>query len=272
MYLYQDGEWVERDKYDGLLRGEAIFETVRTWNGNIFALTMHYERLMESAHEVSISLPFNVDELRGILKEGIGKVPKSRNEEIRFRIILTLDANPSVYIWAEPFSIPDYIHEEGVKVGISRYRRMPVESCPPKVKFLSRPDIILARKHKGDNYDVIMLNIHGCVAEGTFSNVFLVKSGALITPDVDSGILPGITRKIVMDFARELEIPVFERKVEVRELFQCDEMFLTHTSAGIVPVRRLETRTLIEDSVGGITKILMDVMRKEIFSKDEYWE
>ena len=128
-------------------------------------------------------------------------------------------------------------------------------SMPPDLKSLGRPDIYLARLTKGDTYDVIMLGTKGQVCEGTFSNVFLIFKNKIVTPSLDSGILDGITRMHVLNFLREKGFNVEERIVEPYELFYADELFLTHTSRGIVPVdeigkRKLETELGKELSTG----------------------
>ncbi|MDI3515940.1 MAG: branched-chain amino acid aminotransferase [Thermotogota bacterium] len=278
--FYMDGRWVEANKAcvpatdRGFLFGEAVFETMRTWNGKPFALSLHLERLKNSARAIGLDLPLSIPELRKILESFLENVGGDVSRiNYRFRIILTTGdgKKPALYVHAEPFSMPSWIYEEGVRVGISKFRRIPVESCPPAIKFLSRPDILLSRFSKDDFYDLIMLNTHGNVVEGTFSNVFFVIDGRLVTPGIESGILPGITRMVVLNMAKRLELPVEERPVELWEVYSASEMFLTHTSGGIVPVKRFLDKLYISTSVNGLTRLLMDNLGDEISSNDMYW-
>jgi len=277
--FYLNGKWVDASEASipavdrGFLFGEGIFETVRTWNGEPFALCLHLERLKGSAAAIGVNVDLDTTHLREIMEEFLRRVERrDAKMEFRFRIILTTGdgQKPALYIYAEPLHVPSWIYEEGVRVGLSKFRRTPRESCPPDVKFLSRPDILLSRFSKNDYYEMIILNMLGQITEGTFSNVFFVIGEKLITPDVESGVLPGITRMVVLNTAKRLELSVEERPVELWEALEASEMFLTHTSGGIVPVKRF-LRLYIDTTVNGLTKLLMDNLREEISSNDIYW-
>jgi branched-chain amino acid aminotransferase len=118
---------------------------------------------------------------------------------------------------------------------------------------------------------MIILNEKGNVCEGSFSNVFLVKDGRVITPDIGSGVLPGITRDNLIGLCRSIEINVVERPVAAWEMFSADELFLTHTSVGIVPIRKLEEKILIEDFTDGMTRLLLDNFEGYIMTEDSNW-
>ncbi|HEY8542835.1 MAG TPA: aminotransferase class IV, partial [Pseudothermotoga sp.] len=130
--------------------------------------------------------------------------------------------------------------EGKVKVKLSKVRKIDNCATPADLKVVGRTDILLAKSMKGDAYDVLMLGSRGQLCEGTFTNVFIVKDNHVVTPDLDSGILPGITRKNVIGLCKSLGIVVEERWVEPSELYGADEVFLTHTSRGIVPVDELD--------------------------------
>jgi branched-chain amino acid aminotransferase len=152
--------------------------------------------------------------------------------------------------------------KEGVKIKISRIRKIPPESIDPRIKAIGQIDKILARLELSeDEYEAIMLSYNGYLAEGTMSNIFIVSNDRLITPSFETGILSGITRDVVIEIARKKSIEVEERFVELSELFNADEVFLTHTSAEIVPVRYVEK---IEKKIGPITSILKAEFREYI--------
>jgi len=107
-------------------------------------------------------------------------------------------------------------------------------------------------------YDFIMLNREGYVAEGTFSNVFLVKKGVLFTPSMETGILSGITREVVIEISQNCKIKCEQMLVQEKELFEADELFLTHTSGGIVPIRALGH---LEYPIGEVTLHLISALQ-----------
>jgi len=278
--FYLNGKWVDASEARipavdrGFLFGEGVFETVRTWNGEPFALRLHLERLKDSAAAMGVNVDLDAAHLREIVEEFLKRVERRDGKmEFRFRIILTTGdgQKPALYIYAEPLLVPSWIYEEGVRVGLSKFRRIPRDSCPPSVKFRSRPDVLLSRFSKNDYYEMVILNMFGRITEGTFSNVFFVIGEKLITPDVESGVLPGITRMVVLNTAKRLELSVEERPVELWEAFEASEMFLTHTSGGIVPVKRFLEKLYVDTTVNGLTKLLMDNLGEEISSSDIYW-
>jgi branched-chain amino acid aminotransferase len=126
------------------------------------------------------------------------------------------------------------------------------------IKTTAALDVFLSRIKKPNYlYDFIMLNREGYAAEGTFSNVFLVKDGVLITPSMATGILSGITREVVIEISQNCKIKCEQRLVQEKELFEADELFLTHTSGGIVPIRALGHK---DYQIGEITSRLMSAL------------
>ncbi len=242
--LIFDGSWREGDisfspdEY-------VVYETVRTYDGVPFKLEEHLRRLERSADLLKLEVP------RRKIIEAFDTFPY--DGEHRFRIYLS---SRGVFVSAE--EIPP--HPKSVEIVVSRWRKPPKSSVPPFLKILNQPSTILAKLEKGDRYEALMLSSEGLLAEGTFSNVFLVKDGRVVTPSIETGILDGITRSIVVSLAKDLGMEVEERFVEVKEIFESDEIFLTHTSFEIVPVERVENKAF--RTPGEITKKLMENFRR----------
>jgi len=241
---YLNQKWVKNDECmisvsdEGFLSGTSVYESLRTYSGNIFHFSDHYKRLRHSADAFMIETPFNESELLELIIEGI---KMNSIEEAYIRIQLSLSGTVFLSFSNMP-EIDKNIYKDGIKIGISDIRRNPVIYLGKVVKTTASSDVFMARCRfsKKDFYEKIMLNSQGFLAEGTFSNIFIIKNGEIITPSLDTGILDGITRRTVIKHAEAVkEFKVHERKMEVYELFESDEVFLTHTSAGIVPVREI---------------------------------
>lgn len=224
-----------------LTHGIAVYETIRTYGGRPFAVVEHYKRLQKSLSYLKIDPP-EFSEFEELILDSIShSLSGTAFVDQRIRIIYAYDGKLVSYVSLENIDEADVDY---VKVDITHVRRADPSSIPPDLKSLGRPDIYLARLTKGDNYDVIMLGSKGQVCEGTFSNLFLIRDGKIVTPSIESGILDGITRMYAIKFFKEIGWQVEERFVELKELYESDEAFLTHTSRGIVPIH----------SVGNIPK------------------
>ncbi len=279
MQNYIAGRWYDEDDslisalIPGVLNGESVYEVVRTYNGLPFAFRKHFDRLKRSAALMSMEVPFTCKELNSIILEGIDKNRPSPSGDLRIRIVLFGNGEnvlPAV-IYALLPSVSKDIYELGVKIAISPYTKPSGAIVDPRLKIPGASWNIRTRKNLGDNYDMIILNEKGNVCEGSFSNVFLVKDGRVITPDIGSGVLPGITRDNLIGLCRSIEINVVERPVAAWEMFSADELFLTHTSVGIVPIRKLEEKILIEDFTDGMTRLLLDNFEGYIMTEDSNW-
>lgn len=240
-----------------LTHGIAVYETIRTYNRKPFAVLEHYKRLKKSLSYLKIDPP-EFSEFEELILNSISDNSSSTAfVDQRIRIIYAYDGRLVNYVSLENI---DETEVEYVKIDITHVRRADPSSIPPDLKSLGRPDIYLARLTKGDNYDVIMLGSKGQVCEGTFSNLFLIKDGRIVTPSIESGILDGITRMYAIKFFKEIGWQVEERFVELKELYESDEVFLTHTSRGIVPINR----------IGKIEKKSTDLSRKFSARFEEY--
>ena len=275
MKVYINDQWfdgnVQISATDrGFMYGEGVYESLRTYTKKVFAPYQHYVRFKRSAEIMHLPFHLNFERFRDILYDGIDDI----EQDCTIRVMLTAGdgkkTNFLVYILE--LQAPDEdLYTYGVNIGISRFRKIPRVSIPPTLKTNSQAHLRLARYEKAEFYEVIFLNHEGFVAEGSISNIFLVENGIVVTPSLETGILDGITRNVVIELAKSLGIVVEERRIDVDELFNCSEIFLTRTSAEIIPVRRIENRVLFESEPGGLTSLLMENFRPHIFSDQSLW-
>ncbi len=215
--------------FEAFNNGIAIYETIRFFNDKPVAISEHYTRLCKSFKYIRCEPP-SFEEFEKTVYEN----------KTSGRLKIVYIRADKVYSYVSIESTESFFVDT-VKIDFTPVRRAEKESIPPDLKILNRPDIYLARLTKKDNYDVVMLGSKGQVCEGTFSNIFLVYKDKIVTPSLESGILDGITRMQVISFLKEIGHKVEERFVEPQELFLAEEVFLTHTSRGIVPVDYIST-------------------------------
>jgi len=256
----------------GFLYGGVAYETLRTYDMKLFAPKYHHERLLNTLSYLGLELPLDYSTFRRILEEGVQKLGK----EASIRVVVVPRGRFGAFEYAPDHGeLIVYVRElkleplSYVKVKVSSVRKIDPLSTPADLKVAGRTDILLAKRSKGDAYDVIMIGSRGQVCEGTFTNVFLVKKDRLITPSVESGILPGITRLNTLRLCRTLGMTVEERWVELAELYSADELFLTHTSRGIVPVNEIDGSRRYETRIG---QFLSSRFEEFIKTVEENWE
>jgi len=260
--IYMNDKWINRDDArvsvfnPGFASAESVYETLRTYDGKIFKFFRHYERLINSATAMRFSVHKSNAELEDIIYEGM---ERNGIKEAYIRIQITSLPDTIVSVKALPERKHE-IYEKGVPIGISPIKRNAYMYNGTAIKTTAALDVFISRLNKPpEYYDWLMMNTTGKIAEGSFSNVFLVNSGILMTPSLETGILSGITREVAIELAEKETFPVFEKTITSDELNTADEIFLTHTSRGIVPVSRLEKKEL---PVGPVTKTLMDALNR----------
>ena len=258
----------------GFLYGDGVFETMRSYAGIVFKLDAHMSRLFKSLKALGIRPPYSKKYLEAViakllkvnnLKSAYIRLAVTRGEG-RFGISYKDKFSPNVVIVAKEFEgYPDWMIRQGLRTKAAGIR---VNEYSPlsRIKSLNFLNYILARyEAKHDRFDeAILLNTKGYVAEGATSNIFLVKRKALITPSLETGVLPGVTRKVIIDIAKALKIKVKEKLVSRRELLNADELFLTNSLAEVLPVVSIDSKRIGRGSPGSVTKLLHISYQKRV--------
>jgi branched-chain amino acid aminotransferase len=281
MLVYLNGHFVAREKaqisvFDhGFLYGDGIYETMRAYGGKLFLLKKHLTRLKHSANSISLKLPLPMAKIAEALNESV-RINKLQEASVRLHIsrgpgALGLDpalcAVPTMVIVAKPFrEYPAACYEQGVSVSIVTTRRNHPLALPPSIKGTNFLNNILAKIEavKARAYEGIMLNWQGYVAEGTISNIFMVRKGVLYTPHEKTGILKGVTRDLVLRLARNKKIPVKEAMLRPRDLLTSNECFITNTTMEIMPVSTIDKKTIGNGRPGLVTAALREAYRREV--------
>jgi branched-chain amino acid aminotransferase len=281
--IYLNGQLVSRfeaklSPFDhGFLYGYGLFETMRAYNGYIFRLDSHLTRLRCSAESIGLTHSIlTTDEGKQSLKAACMATMEAnglRNARIRLTVSagegdMTPDPgtclNPTILITAQHLApLPPEKYETGFKTSISFLRRNS-QSPLSRLKSTCYIENILARTAaRAAGYDeAILLNEQGYLAEGSTTNIFLVSNGELITPCFESGVLPGITRDAVLEIARTSNIKATERWVELNELIEAQEAFVTNSILELVPLVSVEGRPIGTGKPGQLTGDLLFAYRK----------
>lgn len=251
----------------GLLYGDGVFEGIRAYNGRVFMLDAHIERLFRSAKAIDLDIPMSRAGLaRAVVRTC--KANKTRNGYVRLvvtRGVGTLGLNPyvcktpQVIIIASGIQLyPKKLYEQGLAIVTVGTMRNQPEAINPRIKSLNYLNNVLAKIEalNAGVMECIMLNPHGYVAEASGDNVFAVRGDTLITPPCWCGALEGITRAVVMDLAPELGYRVKEDVLTRYDLYTADEVFLTGTAAEIIGVAEIDRRTIGAGKMGPVTKVL----------------
>ncbi|HUT75553.1 MAG TPA: branched-chain-amino-acid transaminase [Armatimonadota bacterium] len=254
----------------GLLYGDGVFEGIRAYNGRVFRLEQHLERLYDSAKALLLEIPLSADEMREAVLESLRRNDLSdgylRLVVTRGRGDLGLDPRKcrdgaTVIIIADSIELyPREFYERGLEVLTVVTRRNLPEAINPAIKSLNYLNNVLAKIEvcQAGLLEGIMLNHEGYVAEATGDNIFLYADGRLVTPPLSVGILNGITRAAVIELAANLGIPVSEERFTRYVVYTADECFLTGTAAEIIPVVTVDGRKIGEGVPGAVTRKLME--------------
>jgi branched-chain amino acid aminotransferase len=277
--IYIDGKFLpEADAkisvFDhGLLYGDGIFEGIRFYNGRVFRLEEHLERLWDSARSICLEIPIDRGEMTEALLETIRK--NGLNEGY-IRLVVTrgvgnLGLNPvqckrpSVIIIAATIALyPKEVYENGLTVVTCATRRTSPAALNPAVKSLNYLNNVMARieANLAGADEALMLNEAGNVAECTADNVFIMKRGQIFTPPIAAGALRGITRSVVFELAAELGLKITETDITRHDVFIADECFLTGTAAELIPVIKADGRVIGSGKPGPITVKMIGQFRE----------
>jgi len=258
----------------GLLYGDGIFEGIRAYNGRVFKLDRHLDRLYASARAIDLEIPHSREEMTRLILEACRR---NRIRDGYIRPIITrgvgdlgidprkCKAGPTIVVIAQP-QIALYAgdaYDRGLKVVTSSYRRVPPQSLSPSIKSLNYLNNIMARI-EANQYgadEAIMLDNQGYVSEASADNFFIVRNSTIVTPWTSTN-LPGVTRETVMELAPTLGLQAMERPFTLYDVWAADEAFITGTAAEIGPVVEVDGRLIGNGKPGKVTKKLMKAFRE----------
>ncbi|MDT8859481.1 branched-chain-amino-acid transaminase [Alkalihalobacillus sp. MEB130] len=285
-WIYLNGDFVEKHEakisvYDhGFLYGDGVFEGIRVYEGNVFRLQEHLDRLYNSAKSIMLAIPHSKEEMKSLVVKTLQKNQLS-NAYIRLVISrgvgnLGLDpsscATPQVIIIAEELALfPKELYESGLEIVTVATRRNRPDVLSPKVKSLNYLNNILVKIEASlaGVSEALMLNDQGYVAEGSADNVFIVKGKELYTPPGYVGALEGITRNAIIEFAQDLGYTVKEEPFTRHDVYVADEVFLTGTAAEVIAVVKVDGRIIGEGKPGKETNALLKAFRERVVVEGE---
>jgi len=283
LQVFIDGKWYPKSEakisiFDhGLLYGDGVFEGIRAYNGLVFKLDEHLNRLWESAHSLMLTIPMDMKAMKSAIVETLRK---NNLMDAYIRVVVTrgvgdLGLSPwlckkaTVFIITDKITLyPKSLYQKGLEIiTVPTVRNLP-EAVNPSIKSLNYLNNIMAKieAKNGGCMEALMLNHQGYVAECTGDNVFMIKKigkGAtvkdhvLLTPPTYLGALKGITRQAIIEIAERLDLPFEERVITRHDLFNANEVFLTGTAAEVIPVVKIDGRGIGENKPGKITNLLL---------------
>jgi branched-chain amino acid aminotransferase len=273
--IYINGKFYDKadakiSVYDhGLLYGDGVFEGIRVYEGKVFRLREHINRLYDGAKSIRLEIPMNREQMMEAVKSTVSANEK-RNGYIRLIVTrgagyLGLDprkaSNPQLIIIVDDISLyPPELYENGLEIAAVTTIRNHPNAVNPRIKSLNYLNNILAQIEavQAGCFEALMLNHRGEISECTGDNIFLVKNGILKTPPPDAGILEGITRGAVIELARAAGTTVLETALTRYDVYAADECFLTGTAAEVVPVVKCDGRPIGNGKPGPLTKKLRE--------------
>ena len=281
--VYVDGKFYPQSEakisvFDhGLLYGDGVFEGIRAYNGRIFKLDRHMDRLFNSAKAIDLKIPQTKEEMANLIVETCRKndIHDGYNRPVETRGPGDLGLDPrkckkgaSVVIIAQPqINLYGKVYERGMKVVTSSYRRVPPQSLSPSIKSLNYLNNIMARV-EANQYgadEALMLDIHGYVSEATADNFFIIRNHTVNTP-WSSTNLPGVTRETILELAPQVGLKPEERLFTLYDVWAADEAFITGTAAEIGPVVEVDGRHIGDGKPGPQTRALMKAYRDLVTS------
>ncbi|HLB99811.1 MAG TPA: branched-chain-amino-acid transaminase [Candidatus Bathyarchaeia archaeon] len=284
--IYIDGKYYPKSQakisvFDhGLLYGDGVFEGIRAYNGVVFKLKEHVDRLYRSAHPMMLKIPLTKEQMIEVVLETLRK---NNMRDAYIRLVVTrgvgdLGLDPRKCPKATVFIITGAIvlhgneaKTKGITTLISWVRRNPVDSTSHEIKSLNYLNSVMAKieANAAGADEAICLDKGGFVSEGVGENLFIVKNGKIFTPPVCSGALPGITAQVTARLAAQLGNEVTESNITPYQLFTADEAFFTGTAAEIVPIREVNKRQIGNGSPGPMTKRLITAFEKVVLDPSE---
>ena len=275
---YVNGEYVLQSEaklsiFDhGVLYGDGVFDAFCAWNGQIFKIDQHIDRLFRSLNVFQIDMPLSKEDLKKIVVE---VVQRNREKNQYIKCIVTRGVGPrpllspagcktSVVVFSRPYlwlSASGSALEKGVKARISNMRAIPAQCMDHKSKNLNYAHFVLIKMEalSAGADEAIILDIDGFVNEGPGYNIFVINQGKLFTPSSSEGLLAGITRETVFEIAEQEGIEVIENRISPYDVFNADEVFFSSTAGAIIPVVEVDGRKIASGTPGPITKRIYEL-------------
>ncbi len=282
MKIYLNGKFVTQEKavisiFDhGFLYGDAVFETLRVYEGKLFKPELHILRLYRSADAVKLKLPETKNGFIRILEKTIRR-NKLKKALVRLTItrgtgkiglLPSFCKSPAVLVIPTQFTpYPKACRTKGVSIVTSSYRKSSRAGLPSNVKSGNYLLAVLAKEeaHSRKAFDAVYLDERGNITEGTTSNIFIVtKNNILMTPPLASPILQGVTRRTILEIAKKNEIPAQEQLIPLSRALAAKEAFLANTSMEIMPVTRWDGKKIGNGKPGALMQHIHALFKDEI--------
>ncbi|HEY4600471.1 MAG TPA: branched-chain-amino-acid transaminase [Cerasibacillus sp.] len=280
-WIYLNGEFVKKEDavvsvYDhGFLYGDGVFEGIRLYDGVVFRLEEHVDRLYDSAKSIMLDIPYSKQEMSDVIVETLRK---NELQSGYIRVVVSRGVGslgidprtckqPQVIVIAEDLAIfPKELYKTGIEIMSVATRRNRSDVLSPKVKSMNYLNNILVKieANLAGVSEALMLNDQGYVAEGSADNVFIVKNDEILTPPGYVGALEGITRNAVMEIATKLGFTMKEEVFTRHDVYTADEVFLTGTAAEIIAVVKVDGRIIGDGKPGFYTNKLLREFRKTV--------
>lgn len=278
MKIWIDGKYYAKEEakisvFDhGLLYGDGVFEGIRVYNGKVFRLPEHINRLYKSAQAIMLEIPLTREEMQRTVIEAVKEngTPGAYIRLVVTRGIGDLGMNPRlcpkpsiILIVGDIQFYPEKCYAEGISLITSSLRRIGPDMFDVRIKSLNYLNNILAKieANQAGCLEAVLLNSKGCVTECTGDTIFIVASGTLKTPPATDQALEGITREVIMKLAVEAGIPMQEASITQYDLYTADECFLTGTGAELMPGVKIDGRIIGDGKPGTVTRRIMRLFR-----------
>ncbi|MBN2581758.1 MAG: branched-chain-amino-acid transaminase [Planctomycetes bacterium] len=278
--VYINGELLPKSQakvsvYDhGLLYGDGVFEGIRIYNRKAFRLEAHTRRLFESAHAIRLEMPWTPEEVNRAINETIAANSELVDGYIRVVVTRGIGAlgisptscrDPQLIVIVDTIALyGEELYEHGLRLVTSSVMRNHPNALSPRIKSLNYLNNIMAKIEAVDagTPEAMMLNHLGLVSEATGDNIFIVRSGEVLTPPVAAGILEGITRDEVIDICRCQGKPCREIDLTRYDVYTASECFLTGTAAEVIAVVQVDGRTIGDGKPGPVTQDIRAEFRR----------
>lgn len=245
------------------LQKTGVFETLRTYDGKLFRVREHLERLRESAVTAGLRFSWSFGQIERILLRAVRRSLSMIEAEQDLFLRLMLWPG-ELYVLTGSRKHPDTIFREGIKLTTAVIQRPHTNASAPQAKTYAYQNGIWAMlDNPGGAYERLFLDAQGCVAEVSIGNLFMIKKGALFTPP-ERAILNGVTRRFVIECALQSGMPVSETPLTRHEIFNADEVFLTNTSWEVLPVRELDGRLIGQCIPGSMTRSIHKQFKRKV--------